>query len=626
MPAVVPFLVAGSMVLGATENAPEGAIPFTDQFWDLSRARVVEHLGRSSLAGTAFLKDAEFRDGVIEVDMATTEDTRSYPGVLFRVTSPGDFERFYVRPHRAPLYPDALQYVPSFRGISGWQLYNGPGYTAVGPIPHDVWVPVRIEVRGSQARVLVGSGDPAVLEIPHLEHGEVAGGLGLLGPMDGTAYFSEFRYRADDTPAFLPPPPREAPPGMIVDWELSRSMSVAGIDLERHPSDQDLPDLRWSPVTAGPTGLVDVARHAARTGPRPDCVFARTTLHADGETVYELNFGYSDAVALFLDGRLLFTGNSAYRLRDPSFLGIVGLHDTVYLPLTEGDHELLLTVVESFGGWGFQAQDGTATFVSDHLERVWETEAAFEFPETVVHDPASGALFVSNYDAYDPSRGRGAQSIARLATDGTIDGLNWATGLNNPTGLAVGDGRLYVVERSGLALVDLASGEVVERVPVPRPAFLNDVAVDEAGNVYLSDSGAGIVYRLVDGEMTPWLRGPEVVQPNGLAVRSGELLFGNNGDSRIKAADLDTGEIRTVARVGPGTIDGIEVGPGDDLLVSIAEGKLYRLSAAGEITRLLDTSTVGVWSANFAYLPGAELVVVPTFADDRVVAYRLRSP
>jgi hypothetical protein len=53
---------------------------------------------------------------------------------------------------------------------------------------------------------------------------------------------------------------------------------------------------------------------------------------------------------------LLFRGDDSYRTRDYRFLGSIGWFDTVYLPLDEGENELLIAVSEDFGGWGVQAR------------------------------------------------------------------------------------------------------------------------------------------------------------------------------------------------------------------------------------------------------------------------------
>ena len=43
---------------------------------------------------------------------------RTYAGVNFRIQSGTDYEQFYIRPHRAPFYPDAIQYTPVFNGMA----------------------------------------------------------------------------------------------------------------------------------------------------------------------------------------------------------------------------------------------------------------------------------------------------------------------------------------------------------------------------------------------------------------------------------------------------------------------------------------------------------------------------
>ena len=99
---------------------------------------------------------------------------------------------------------------------------------------------------------------------------------------------------------------------------------------------------------ADASGLVDIARFTGRISGAGDCIFARTTITSGNERTMNLKFGYSDAISIYLNGQIEFFGNSGYRQRDPSFLGIIGLHDAVYLPLKKGPNELLLIVAESF--------------------------------------------------------------------------------------------------------------------------------------------------------------------------------------------------------------------------------------------------------------------------------------
>ena len=168
--------------------------PFDTVNWNIVSGKIMKHLGRNSFMGIAELKGVELQNGIIEVDIAVKHQ-RGYPGIMFRIESNENYERFYIRPHRAPFYPDALQYTPTFNKVSGWQLYHGDGYTAGAEIPPDCWNHLRIEIKGTQARTFWNNMRSPALEIDELKHGLISGKLGVFGPADSSAWFSNFRYR-----------------------------------------------------------------------------------------------------------------------------------------------------------------------------------------------------------------------------------------------------------------------------------------------------------------------------------------------------------------------------------------------------------------------------------------------
>jgi sugar lactone lactonase YvrE len=592
----------------------------------MAGGQVVEHMGRTCLMGTAYLGDVEFENGVVEVDVVFDE-RRSYSGFRFRGQSAQEYEEFYVRPHRSPIYSDALQYTPVYNGVSCWQLYNGPGYTAQVQLPKNEWVHLRLEVSGHQARVFVGETEVPSLVIPYLGHGVSRGTIGVYGRTDGTSYFSNFSYTLEeDLPEklkFDPAPARFMPPGIVTGWEISQAFQTSSIELDVYPAEQDLPDLEWEAVTPEISGMVNLTRLRARTGRQPDCVIARTTIESDRAETREYLFGYSDFISIFLNGRILFSANSAYQKRDPSFLGIVGLNDAIYLPLEEGSNELMFMVAESFGGSALICQDAKAVFMDPSVESVWETGEDFLIPESVVYDPVADAVYVSNYDAYNPSRGAGKQSISRVGPDGTVADLEWATGLNNPTGMAVQGDRLFAAERTGLAEIDTRTGEVIAHHALPEPGFPNDTAIGPDGTLYVSDSRKHLIYRGKNGEFEEWVGAPLIASPNGLHVFGDKLLVGNNGDNSVKAVDLASGEVSTFVRLGEGIIDGLCDDGRGNVLISHWEGKIYRVSPAGEVKRLLDTSVPGTSAADFGFDPGRGLLIIPTFMGNTLAAYTI---
>ena len=59
---------------------------------------------------------------------------------------------------------------------------------------------------------------------------------------------------------------------------------------------------------------------------------------------------------VYLNGQALCRGVDTYRSRDCRFLGSIGCWDTLFLPLVEGDNELVVAVSQDFGGRGVQAR------------------------------------------------------------------------------------------------------------------------------------------------------------------------------------------------------------------------------------------------------------------------------
>ena len=603
-------LLATTLFLSAQKTAAE----FTPERWDLGRAKVEVHLGRQALAGTAFLKDVVLKNGVIEVDIATTSRTRSYPGVLFRVKDAGNYERFYVRPHRSPFYDDVLQYGPTFNGVDSWQLYNGPGLSAGMEVLSDRWNRLKIVVAGTQAQVFWNDAPEPVLVVDELARGESAGSIGLVGPMDGTAFFSDLRYEAIDGLLLPPPAPREALCGVIPSWELSAPFTALGIDFTEYP-DAAVAAAAWKPVTADRRGLVDVSRHFPRVSRAGDCVLARTTLSAESDSTLRLSFGYSDIITVFLNGRPLYSGNAIYQSRDRSFLGIVGFQDELYLPLKKGDNELLLLVGETMGGWGFCFRRGDEVFTHPSLKKEWSIKSGLALPEAVAFDPVNNACYVSNYF------NEGQEFISKVSPGGEVIEREWIKGLRMPTGMCLKGNTLYAVDRSGLNVIDIKKREIREKIPLPGVRMANDVAMDRSGNLYISDTPAGIVYRYSRGKLEPWLE--NLSRPNALLCERNRLLVGQN--EKLIAVDLKSRTVQVLARFELGSnIDGLEADGSGGYLAGDHNGKLFRISNQGERTLLLDTSTPGEKIADFAFIPKLKLLLIPTFDTNSLSAYSLK--
>ena len=126
------------------------------------------------------------------------------------------------------------------------------------------------------------------------------------------------------------------------------------------------------------------------------------------------------------------------------------------------------------------------------INKIWETLDDSKNPESVIYAPKQNILFVSNVDGKPDQKDQNGFISTVSPSNGSIVELNWITGLNAPKGMAVNNNnnnsRLYVSDITDLVEIDIASGKIIKRFNAPGSAFLNDVALDNQGNIYVSDT------------------------------------------------------------------------------------------------------------------------------------------
>jgi hypothetical protein len=369
------LFIAGTLLMPtavAAQMAATLAVPPDSSRWIFEgQAGVKEYLGRRCVmldGGAATIKDLELRDGVIDMDVATSAK-RGFFGIQFRTDSVnGEF--VYLRQHKSGL-PDAMQYTPVLNTGLNWQLYSGPGFTGPVDIPRDTWFHLRLAIIGAAARLYVGDTTKPALDMPDLKSGLERGQVALADLIGATCFANVEIHPTPDAPwqRHLPP----MPAGTLVRWSLSPAYDALQRDPELPLSAAERAAIPWQVVEAEPPGIVAIYRYrmaphprvtfqtdwSTRLSPQPgtQLIYARTSITAHRDEVRKLYLGYSDEVSVFLNGRILYRGRSAQSFRDPGFLGIVSPDDdALYLPLRKGSNELVLALGELGGGWGFVAR------------------------------------------------------------------------------------------------------------------------------------------------------------------------------------------------------------------------------------------------------------------------------
>jgi DNA-binding beta-propeller fold protein YncE len=272
---------------------------------------------------------------------------------------------------------------------------------------------------------------------------------------------------------------------------------------------------------------------------------------------------------------------------------------------------------------------GTSAFAEPTI--VWETEG-FKAPESVRPDLGGTFAYVANVNGKGTDKdGNGFISKVALK-DGKIIKLDWVTGLNGPKGMAQFGDRLYVSDIDQLVEIDTKSGKILNRYDAADAKFLNDVAVDPSGRVYVTDWLTNKIWRLAEGKFEVFIDSPELRNPNGLYLQGGDLLvaaWGTMTDGfntevpgnllKISLAD------KSIENLGDGTpvgnLDGlVRLENGDYLASDWMAGGVFKIDAEGKAEKLIE---LGQGSADIDYVAADKLLLVPMMNDDKLIAYKL---
>ncbi len=261
----------------------------------------------------------------------------------------------------------------------------------------------------------------------------------------------------------------------------------------------------------------------------------------------------------------------------------------------------------------------TAERTGPALTQKWETDTLLTTCESVLYDAGKNTLYVSNIVG-SPEAKDGNGFISRVSLDGEITDLRWATGLDAPKGMGLRNNSLFVTDIDKIVEIDTETGKVIKSYPITGAQFLNDITVDSDGVVYATDSNVGFIVQIADDAVSMWAE--NLPGPNGI-LADGEKFWMAGWDSgTLNAIDPDTKAVTKFAE-GMEHPDGIVAVGDGSYLVSTWDGMAHHVDADGNVTLLLDTRESEVNAADIEFVQARNLLLVPTFFANKVVAYEL---
>ena len=272
---------------------------------------------------------------------------------------------------------------------------------------------------------------------------------------------------------------------------------------------------------------------------------------------------------------------------------------------------------------------------AEKLPVAWSLSENVAAPESTYFDKKSGFLFVSQIGKGGGKGKDGDGWISKLTLQGKVIEQKWATGLNAPKGLRSAGDKLWVADIDRILSFSISSGKKLDELKVPGALFLNDLACDKDGTVYVSDMLAGKIYQYEEKtlKLSVLAEGDKIEHPNGLLFHKGKLIIGGWGidiqddfstkkPGRLLSLDLKSGELHAITKDPIGNLDGVESDGGDGFVVTdwIA-GNVIHINGEGN-PRILATFPKG--AADHAYLPDKKWLILPEMLENKISAFDLK--
>ncbi|SMO51766.1 SMP-30/gluconolactonase/LRE family protein [Fodinibius sediminis] len=245
------------------------------------------------------------------------------------------------------------------------------------------------------------------------------------------------------------------------------------------------------------------------------------------------------------------------------------------------------------------AEQAESKTIQELADRVTVIDEGLAGPEAVRYDPDQDVYFISNFN------GPGGEAdsngyIARARPDGTVDSLKFMTGtkeapLHAPRGMYITGDTLLVADVKGVHSFNKRTGAQLSFTDFTEfePGFLNDVAVDPAGVVYVTDTGQARVYQMRGQQVSiavDTLENP----PNGITFDpdSNRLVLApwNGGRVFPSFTTENTTPQDFITVTSGGNFDGIEPYNGSFLAASQNDSSLYLISSDMESRAIIKTA------------------------------------
>jgi len=184
----------------------------------------------------------------------------------------------------------------------------------------------------------------------------------------------------------------------------------------------------------------------------------------------------------------------------------------------------------------------------------------FNGPESVTYDELNSRYLISNVLTGD---------IVQISDAG--DTTFFDRSLARTLGMTIVDSILYVADISGLVTFNLTTDQKITTITIPGMIELNDVTADTSGYLYITDVGAGKIFRVRISDYFDTTIVSGITRPNGILLdaQNNRVLFCQFvSNAPIKEIDLDDLSVTTVLSTSFTNFDGLAIDGNGNIYVS----------------------------------------------------------
>jgi hypothetical protein len=224
------------------------------------------------------------------------------------------------------------------------------------------------------------------------------------------------------------------------------------------------------------------------------------------------------------------------------------------------------------------AAGASGASMSTAAEKPFAVRTGFVAPEAVRYDPEQDIYFVGNWGPGSAGETDNNGYISRMKPDGQIETLKFIVGgtnhvvLHSPRGMYIVGDTLWVADADAVRGFDRHTGAKLASVDFSGldRGFLNDVAADATGTVYVTDTGRNKLYK-VQGGPTLVMADSALGGPNGItwdAANNRFIIVPFGGSHAIRAWVPGSTTLTDVGTSTGAKYDGVEVLGSDGILVA----------------------------------------------------------